>query len=176
VPRSDASTSGPSRHIVLIGMMGSGKSSVGRGLAARLHREYADTDELIEAAAHCSVRQFFAERGEAAFRDAETVVLDAALRVSESGVIGCGGGIVVAPASRALLTSGRAEVVWLRARPDTLLARLRGVRDRPLLDGDADANLHRLAADRAAFYEEVADVILDVDDRSVDEVVEAIAP
>jgi shikimate kinase len=156
-------------------MMGSGKSSVGRALAARLGREYADTDELIEAATHCSVREFFAAKGEPAFRDIETVVLDAALRVVAPSVIGCGGGVVVSPASRALLTSGRAEVVWLRARPDTLVARLAGATDRPLLDGDAEANLRRLAAERAGYYEEVAGVILDVDDRSIDEVAEAIA-
>jgi shikimate kinase len=156
-------------------MMGSGKSTVGRLLATRLGREYADTDELIESAAKCSVREFFAEKGEPAFRDIETVVLDAALRVATPGVIGCGGGIVVSPASRALLTSGRAEVVWLRARADTLLRRLAGATDRPLLDGDAEANVRRLADERAGYYEAVADVILDVDDRSIDEVAEAIA-
>jgi len=170
-----APSSGNTTHIALVGMMGSGKSSVGRALATRLQRDYADTDDLIEAAAHCNVRTFFAERGEPAFRDAETLVLDAALQVAAPGVIGCGGGIVVSPASRRLLRNGRATVVWLRASADTLVARLAGVTDRPLLDGDAAANLRRLAAERSPFYEEVADIVLDVDQRSVDEVVEAIA-
>jgi shikimate kinase len=164
----------PDRHLVLVGMMGTGKTSVGRALAARLGREFADTDELVELGAKCTVREFFDRHGETEFRNAEGVVLDAALRSFAPGVIGCGGGIVVTEGNRAMLRSGRGRVVWLRARPETLAERLREVSDRPLLDGDPVGNLARLAAVRASWYAEVADEAVDVDDLDVTGVVEAI--
>jgi shikimate kinase len=164
----------PDRHVVLVGMMGAGKSTVGQALAGRLGRDYADTDELVEIGARCSVREFFRQHGETEFRNAEGVVLDAALRTFAPGVIGCGGGIVVTEGNRALLRNGRGVVVWLRARPDTLAERLRDVTDRPLLDGDPVGNLGRLAAAREAWYAAVADAVVDVDGLEVDEVVEAI--
>jgi shikimate kinase len=167
------------RHVVLVGMMGSGKSTVGPLLAGRLGREYADVDDLVEAATKLTVREFFERYGEDEFRNTEGVLLDAALRVTERGVIGCGGGIVVTGGNRRLLRNGRGFVVWLRARSETLAARLDGDGDRPLLDGDPGGNLERLSAERAAWYDEVADLVVDVDDldpsQVVDAVVEALA-
>lgn len=163
------------RHVVLVGMMGAGKSTVGEALAARLGRQFADTDELVEATAKATVREIFEVHGEAEFRRLEGVILHHALQVIEPGVIGCGGGVVTQVGNRRLLDDAdRAFVVWLRARPDTLAARLAGVANRPLLDDDATTAIRQLADDRAGWYAEVADLVVDVDDRNVGEVVEAI--
>ena len=161
------------RHIALVGLMGAGKSTVGRALADRLGREFADTDDLIEAAVHCTVREYFASSGERAFRDLEGVVLDVALGVTAPGVIGCGGGIVTTAGNRQLLRDGRAFVVWLRALPEVLGARLASATDRPLLDGDRAARLAILAAEREQWYGEVADATVEVDARDVAGVVDA---
>lgn len=162
------------RPVVLVGMMGSGKSSIGHALAERLHRDHADTDALVELGAKMTIRELFERHGEAEFRRAELWVLDKVLRLHEPGppVVSAGGGIVTTPEARRMLGSSRAYVVWLRARPATLAARLAGVTDRPLLDGDAVGSLERLSQERAGWYAEVADRVVDVDERSVDEVVE----
>lgn len=161
-------------HVVLVGMMGSGKTSVGEALARRLGRDVADTDHLVELATKKTVRAVFAEHGEAEFRRLEGVLLHHALRTAEPGVIGCGGGVVTQAGNRAMLAASDAVVVWLRARPETLVARLEGAGDRPLLDGDPEAAIRRLAGERAPWYAEVADVTVDVDDRGVDEIVDEI--
>jgi shikimate kinase len=171
---ADLSASPATRHVVLVGMMGSGKSTVGPALAARLGRQFADLDGLVEAASKMTVREFFARYGEDEFRNTEGVLLDAALGVPERGVIGCGGGIVTRVGNRRLLRDGRAFVVWLRAEPETLAERLDGVTDRPLLDGDAVGNLQRLAGERAAWYDEVADLVVDVDALDPAAVVDAV--
>jgi len=155
-------------------MMGSGKSTVGTRLAERTHRQFADTDDLVETATKMTVRQIFAEHGEEEFRRLEALILAHALRVAEPGVIGCGGGMVTRAEARALLKNGQGYVVWLRARPVTLADRLQGVTDRPLLDGDPVGNLGRLAGERAGWYQEVADLVVDVDERDVEGVVEQI--
>ncbi len=162
------------RHVALVGLMGAGKTSVGRALATRIGRDFADTDELIEAAAHRTIREFFETSGEPAFRDFEGIVLDAALGVAVPGVIGCGGGIVTTLGNRRILRNGKAIVVWLRADPAVLESRLADATDRPLIDGDRRARLNALAAERASWYAEVADVVVDVDDLDVGEVVDAV--
>lgn len=159
---------------VLIGMMGAGKTTVGRALADRLGVEFVDTDDLVAVAAGLSIRELFERHSEEHFRRVESSVLEEALRGITSGVIGCGGGVVIAAANRRLLKDANAAVVWLRASPDVLAGRLAGATDRPLLDGDAVAKLDGLTAQRGAWYAEVATVVVDVDNRSVEEVVEAI--
>jgi shikimate kinase len=176
VPASELPGASPAdRHVVLVGMMGSGKSTVGPQLAEQLGRQYADVDELVEAATKLTVREIFETEGEDEFRRLEGVLLHHALNVSERGVIGCGGGIVTQPGQRQLLRDGRGFVVWLRATPEVLAGRLVGVADRPLLDGDPEGSLRRLAAERAGWYDEVADFVLDVDDLDVGSTVDAIA-
>lgn len=176
MPTSEPPGAAPAdRHVVLVGMMGAGKSTVGRALAARLGREFADTDELVEEATKLTVREIFETEGEDEFRRLEGVLLHHALAVRAQGVIGCGGGIVTHEGARHLLRDGRGFVVWLRADPATLAARLEGVGDRPLLDGDAEGNLRRIGAERAVWYDEVADLVVDVDGLEADDVVDAIA-
>jgi shikimate kinase len=160
--------------IVLVGMMGAGKTTVGRALAARLGVDFIDTDDLVSVSAGCSIRELFERHGEAHFRRVESSVLEEVLGAITSGVIGGGGGIVTADSNRRLLKDAPATVVWLRATPTVLAERLDGDRDRPLLDGDAVTRLNALSAERGAWYAEVADVVVDVDDRSIDDIVEEI--
>ena len=120
------------RHLALIGMMGVGKSSVGRACAQTLGWPFADTDELVELAAGRSVAELFALNGEAAFRAREADALADALAAPLPTVVSCGGGAVIEPANRRLLHE-RATVVWLRASPEELVRRLgeEGVSERP---------------------------------------------
>ncbi len=160
--------------IVLVGMMGAGKTTVGRALAARLGVDFIDTDDLVSVSAGCSIRELFERHGEAHFRRVESSVLEEVLGAITSGVIGCGGGIVTADLNRRLLKDARATVVWLRATPSSLAGRLDGDADRPLLDGDVSQRLSALSAERGAWYAEVADVVVDVDDRSIEHIVDKI--
>ncbi len=164
----------PQRHVVLVGMMGAGKTTIGRLLGRRLDRAVYDSDVMIEARTGRTVREIFVEDGEAAFRALETNVLIDALAESEPSVIAAAGGVVLAEANRAALRSGAAKVVWLNADIDTLAARVASGAHRPLLDGDPAVILRRLAAEREPLYREVADAIVTVDGRSADEVVEAV--
>ena len=162
------------QHVVLVGMMGAGKSTVARVLAARLGRDVCDSDVKIERDTGRTVREIFAEEGEPAFRSLETAALIDALADPEPHVIAAAGGVVLAEANRAALRASAARVVWLSADIDTLVARVASGVHRPLLDGDPEAALRRLAAEREPLYREVADAIVSVDGRSVDEVVEAV--
>jgi shikimate kinase len=153
---------------VLVGMMGSGKTTVARLVAGRLGRPHMDTDAEVERAAGSSVREIFAARGEPAFRSEESRVLASVLAAPVPTVISVGGGAILDPRQReALRRSG--TVVWLRARPETLARRVRTNAQRPLLV-DADSGegrteaLARIGAERRALYEEVASTVIDVDD------------
>lgn len=162
------------RHLALVGMAGVGKSAVGRRLARRLGWSLADIDELVEAAAGSTVAEIFAEQGEEAFRAIETLVLAGELAEAEPSVVATGGGVVLAEENRRHLRDA-ALCVWLRASVPVLVERVGRSRTvRPLLIGDTEGRLAELAEARSPLYEEVADLVLDVDDRSLDEVVEAI--
>ncbi len=162
------------RHLVLVGMMGVGKTTIGRFVAARLGRELLDSDALIEADNGRTVRQIFAADGEEAFRSIETGVLTRSLAVEEPAVIAAAGGVVLRAENRALLRESGARVVWLRAEPGLLIERVRSGGHRPLLDDDPEAVLRRMAEERDPLYREVADAIVSVDNRSIGEVVEAV--
>jgi len=150
-------------HIVLIGLSGGGKSTVGRLLAATLVLPFYDTDALLAARAGTSVPALL-RADEAGFRAMEEDVLADAV-AAPVGVIATGGGVVLSPRSRALLSSHPAcRVVWLRAPVDVLAARLGSGRgeDRPLLSGDDPAaRLAALAAQRDGLYRACADLIVD---------------
>lgn len=157
-------------RLVLVGMMGAGKSTVGRLVADRLGWRFVDVDEVVERDAGATIPELFATRGEAWFRAAETAALAAVLSDSADAVVSVGGGAVVAAENRRVLRQA-GSVVWLRARPATLARRIGTAPTRPLLHGaDAEARLAELSAARDAHYEEVADVVIDVDDLSADEV------
>ncbi|WP_436796198.1 shikimate kinase [Actinospongicola halichondriae] len=167
---------GRPRHLVLVGLMATGKSTVGRLVAASLGRRLVDSDDQVEAMAGRTVREIWRTDGEAAFRLLETAALTEALADTTPSVIAAAGGVVLAEENRLLLSADHVEVVWLRARPATLVERVRSAGDghRPLLDDDPAGMLVRMEADRRSLYESVADRVLDVDDRSPAEVARAI--
>lgn len=151
-------------HVVLVGMMGVGKTTVGEALAARLGRPFLDSDAEVEARTGRTVREIFAAEGEAAFRALETAVLAEALARPEPAVVAAAGGSVGDPANRERLRAA-GTVVWLRASPGLLAERTAGGDHRPLLEHDPAGTLARLAAEREPLYREVADLVVDVDDR-----------
>lgn len=150
------------RHVVLVGMMGAGKSTVGRRLASRLGRPFIDADDELVRRSGRSVREWFEQDGEVAFRTAEGELLDDLLAAPGASVIASGGGVVLAEANRDALRD-HALVVWLRAGAPFLASRVRQKPHRPLLDDDPEATVARLVAERSDLYGEVADVVVDVD-------------
>lgn len=165
---------GVPRHIVLVGMMGSGKTTIGRMLASRLGRPLLDSDEIIERREGRTVRDIFANDGEEAFRSIESEVLIESLATDGPAIIAAAGGVVLRPENRAALKSSGARVVWLRADPRVLANRVKGGGHRPLLDDDPAGTLSRMYEQREPLYREVADAIVTVDGRSVVDVVEAV--
>lgn len=168
-----ASTLG-SQHLVLVGLTGSGKTTIGRLAAERLGRPFVDTDAEIEVRAGRTVRAIFAEDGEAAFRDLEADVLAECLGRHEPSVIAAAGGAVLRPENRACLRAADARVVWLCAGPAAVLERVRSGSHRPLLDDDPEAVLARMWEMREPLYREVADAIVGVEGRTLVEVLEAV--
>jgi shikimate kinase len=164
----------PARHLLLVGLMGAGKSTVARVLGERLGRPVVDTDQAVERIAGRSVREIFRTDGEGAFRDLESQALLAALAADEPSVIAAGGGMVLRDDNRAAMRSPGVRVVWLAADPDVLVDRVRGGAHRPALDGDPEGTLRQMHETREPLYREVADLIVSVDGRSVGDVVEAI--
>jgi shikimate kinase len=157
-------------RLVLVGMMGSGKSTVGQLLADRLGWAYRDSDADVETTTGRTVPEIFERDGEAAFRRAEAEVLADACTLRTPVVVSAAGGSVLAFDNRRLL-SGSGTVVWLRARPDTNARRVGDGAGRPLLGDDPAGAMTRLFAERAPFYGEVADLVVDVEDLSPEEVV-----
>lgn len=158
--------------IVLTGMPGVGKSVVGRAVATRLGRSFADTDALVEQTAGAPVTELFASDGEPAFRRLETAALREALGRGTRrpvGVIALGGGVPTIPENRSLLAA-HGWVVQLRATGATVAPRLLRDRSRPLLLGGIDA-WERLRAERAVHYDAVADAVIDVDGKTIEMVV-----
>jgi len=149
-------------HVVLVGLSGTGKTSIGRLVAERLGLDFVDTDAAVEARAGRSVREIFANDGEAAFRALEAGVLADTLAASAPTVVAAGGGAVITEEARKRLGALDVFVVWLCAEPAFLAARAAGKAHRPLLDDDPVATLSRLAAERRGWFEEVSDAVVDV--------------
>lgn len=160
------------RRVLLVGMMGAGKTTVGRLLASRLDWRYLDSDEEVERATGHTVKELFDAGGERTFRIAESEALRDALSGPFDAVVSVAGGAVLDEENRALLRRA-GTVVWLRARPKTLVRRLTADADghRPLLDHDLAKVVEDLDRARRPLYEQVADVVVDVDDLDPDRVV-----
>ena len=150
-------------RILLVGMMGAGKTTTGRLVSERLGWGYRDSDADVESITGLTVPELFARDGEAAFRRAEATVLAQACADPSPSIVSVAGGAVLSEDIRKLIASS-GVVVWLRARPDTLAARVGTGIGRPLLGDDPAEAVVRLDAVRAPLYAELADIVLDVDE------------
>ena len=163
------------RNLVLIGFMGSGKTSVGVKLSYRLKVAVEDTDKLIERRENKSVSDIFADSGEAYFRRKETELLqELAEKRQGLRIYSVGGGMPVNPVNR-LLLKRLGTVVWLRVKPETVYERLKGDTTRPLLQcEDPLGKIRELMDARREAYAACADIVVDVDDAGIEEILAAI--
>ncbi len=156
-----SSTSLSLRPIVLVGLPGAGKSTVGRHLSKLLRRPFFDTDQLLEQRLGCPIHQSFERDGEEHFRDLESEVLGDVLHRAALAVVATGGGIVKRASNRSMLAEN-AVVVYLHATPRDLAARLRHDVRRPLLQGgDRLEKLERLLEERHPLYAGIAHCTFD---------------
>jgi shikimate kinase len=159
------------RAVVLVGMMGSGKSSVGRRLANRLGLPFVDADVEIEMAAGMTIPEIFAQRGESEFRDGERRVIARILTTRSPLVLATGGGAYMNAETRARIADLGISI-WLKADPEVLMRRVRKRSNRPLLQtADPEATLRRMLAEREPVYA-LADITLTSRDDPHDIVVE----
>ena len=161
-------------NIILIGFMGSGKTSVGIRLSYRMKRTMIDTDKWIEQRQKMTVSGIFAAYGESAFREMETDCLKALIETADKQIISVGGGLPVREENHGLLKQlGR--VFYLKVSPEVVYERLKDDKTRPLLQVENPLDQIRgLMSARSPIYEACADVILDVSDMSFDEILENI--
>jgi shikimate kinase len=161
-------------NLYLVGMMGAGKTTVGRLLARRLKLRFVDSDHEIEKRCGVKVPLIFDIEGEAGFRSRESLTL-AELTAAEGIVLATGGGAVLAADNRRRLAD-RGTVIYLRARPEDLYERVRQDRNRPLLaTPDPLARLHDLYVQRDPLYREVADVVVDTGRQTVQSLARTLA-
>lgn len=159
--------------LILVGLPGSGKSTVARHLSRRLALPFFDSDHTIEQRLGCSIREYFEREGEDRFRDLEAVVIDE-LTSLPSAVISTGGGSVLRPENRRRLHK-RGQVVYLRSHPEELYRRLRHDQKRPLLQvADPLQRLRDLYAERDPLYRETAHFIIETGRPSVSTLVNMI--
>lgn len=161
------------RHVVLIGMMGAGKTTVGSRLARALERPFIDSDVQVEQRTSRTVREIFESDGEAAYRQIEAEVLAEALFSEEPAVIAAAGGTILDPNNRRRMREC-GTVVFLDADPGDLLGRVGGQDHRPLLRDDPAGVLRHMDEVRRPLYEETADHVIDVSVLGPDQVVKAI--
>lgn len=164
------------RSVVLVGMMGAGKSTIGRRLAARLRLPFVDADNEIEAAAGMPIPEIFELHGEPHFRDGEARVISRLLD-GGSGVIATGGGAVMRDETRERIRR-QAVSIWLKADAEVIMRRVKRRADRPLLKtADPAATIERLIGEREPFYQQADLTIASRDvphDKIVDECVDAL--
>ena len=155
-----------SSSIYLVGMMGAGKSTVGRWLARRLKLRFFDSDHEVERRCGVKIPVVFDIEGEAGFRTREAQVIEE-LTALDSVVLATGGGAVLRPENRARLAA-RGFVTYLHAQPDDLYARVRHDRNRPLLaTGNPLGRLRELYQERDPLYREIADLVVETGSQSV---------
>lgn len=158
------------RAIVLVGLPGAGKTTVGRALAARLGRDFVDVDAFIEAETGNTITQIFSQDGEAAFRRLEAEAIGKL--VGRGGVLAPGGGAVLNETARQILKDQ--FVIWLKVSVDQALARVGDGRTRPLLASNPPDSLAHLRQEREPIYRQVADVNVETDGRQIEQIVDEI--
>lgn len=158
------------QNLILIGFMGSGKTSVGRKLADLCKRPLEDTDRLIEKEQQMPITGIFAQKGEEAFRQMETELLKELKNRNDGIILSTGGGLPLREENRRLLKEA-GIVVYLRTRPETVLGRLAHDTTRPLLQGEnVSEKVHRLMEDRENHYLDACHEIVETDGKSVREI------
>lgn len=163
------------KPVTLVGFMGSGKTSVGRELARLLGLEQIDLDREIEAREGTTINEIFRTRGEPYFRQRESAALEDATARGNPAVICSGGGIVMDPRNAALIKE-RSVSVWLKAKPETVYARIREEGTRPVLnDGMSLEKITALMERRLPYYEAASRFAVDTDGKSVDQIAREIA-
>lgn len=161
-------------NIILIGFMGSGKSTVGKELAKQMEYPFSDTDTVIETNANTTISNIFAQNGEEYFRNLETKTLEEMVEKTEKSVIATGGGLPLRECNAKLLQE-LGLVVYLKVRKETVLKRLKGDKTRPILAGDnVDEKVEKLLEFREPLYEIAAHLEVVVDDKTVADITEEI--
>jgi shikimate kinase len=161
------------KHLVLIGLMGAGKTTVGRQCARQLQRDFVDTDDMVVLLAGMRVEDVFRTRGEPGFRDLEREAVADACASPAPLVIACGGGTVLDPENRRKLRAA-GVIVWLRAPVPVLAARVGDGATRPLLAGDPSGALTRLEKLREPVYDAAAHRVVDTEDADICGVADAV--
>ena len=160
-----------SRNIILIGYMGSGKSTVGRKAAKAVEYTFLDTDVLIEKEEGMTISKLFEEKGESYFREKETETIRRLLAEPKGNIIATGGGLPMKEGNAELLKE-LGTVIYLKAETDTLVKRLSGDTSRPLLkNGELREKIETMLAIRGPVYEATADVVLQTDNMSFYEII-----
>ena len=157
---TDSTASPRAARVLLLGMMGSGKSSVGRALAERTGWPFIDNDALVERATGRTARELLAQRGEAAMWEAESAALRTGLTIPAPAIVATAAGTIMRPKDRAGIGAG-GFVVWLHADPDMLAARAAGAEHRPWLDEDPVGWFRATIEERRPLYRAVADLEID---------------
>ncbi|WCN38880.1 shikimate kinase [Aneurinibacillus uraniidurans] len=160
------------RHVILIGFMGTGKTTVGEALARRLGCRQVDLDECVVEQAGRSIPDLFETEGEEGFRLRETQVLRELVQRVDGQVLTTGGGVVTQPRNIEIMQAS-GIVVALFARPETIVERVRGDANRPLLAGDVEERVRKLLQEREGLYD-FAPIHIQTDGKTVQEVVEEI--
>ena len=161
-------------HIILIGFMGAGKTTIGKKLARKLEVQFVDTDEMVETQTGRKISDIFAEDGEAFFRNLETDMLHQLMQREARCVIAVGGGLPMQPVTRPLLKE-LGKVVFLEADIEALMQRLRGDTSRPKLQGgDLRERIETLMDQRLEVYLETADIRVSTDTQGFSQILQEI--
>lgn len=161
-------------NVILIGFMGCGKTTVGIKLSYRLRRTVIDTDKEIEREEQRTISDIFATEGEAYFRDRETDCLRKLIDSADNRIISVGGGLPLREENRRLLHE-LGQVFYLKAEGETIYERVKNDTTRPLLQGDDPfAKIVALLGERDPYYREAADVVITVDDKNFDQILNEI--
>lgn len=162
------------KNVILIGFMGCGKTTVGIRLSYRIRRVLEDTDKRIEKEQGKSISEIFSSEGEGYFRDLETVLLEKLLQEKYCRIISTGGGLPMREENRRLLRE-LGTVIYLRIKPETVYQRLKNDTTRPLLQcEDPLSRIRDLMEQRMPLYEQAAHIVIDVDDKDMEQVLESI--
>lgn len=174
MPKKQRKENREKENLILIGFMGCGKTTTGLRLSYRMKMPVEDTDKMIEQKAGKTISEIFATEGEAHFRSLETQLLREIKQRKYFRILSVGGGTPVNPVNRQLLRDC-GTVVYLRIQPETVYERLRTDTTRPLLQCENPLyRIRSLMQERSAAYEECADIIVDVDELTTDEVLDRI--